>query len=110
MNIHFIFRVIIHCHLIYFVAQNVLGLAIRVSCNWLLLTYSHHCSICLLISSALPYRLALQNALKIVQTINSGENGEKREPFCTVGENVNWYSQNGKQYRDSLKTRNKSTI
>ena len=28
---------------------------------------------------------------------------EKREPFCTVGGNVNWYSHHGRWYRDSLK-------
>ena len=28
---------------------------------------------------------------------------EKRERFCTVGGNVNWYSHHGRQYRDSLK-------
>ena len=27
----------------------------------------------------------------------------KREPSCTVGGNVNWYSHYGRQYRDSLK-------
>ena len=89
MNIHFIFRVIIHCHLIYFVPQNVLGLATHVSLSWLLLTYSHRCSICLLISCALPYCLALQHALKIVQTINAGENGEKREPSCNTAKMEN---------------------
>ena len=29
---------------------------------------------------------------KSLQTINTGEGVEKREPSCTVGENVNWYS------------------
>ena len=28
---------------------------------------------------------------------------EKREPFCTVGENVNWCSHHGKQYVGSSK-------
>ena len=28
---------------------------------------------------------------------------EKREPFCTVGGNVNWYSHYGEQHGDSLK-------
>ena len=28
---------------------------------------------------------------EILQTINAGEGVEKREPSCTVDENVNWY-------------------
>ena len=28
---------------------------------------------------------------------------EKREPSCTVGGNVNWYSHYGRQYGDSFK-------
>ena len=35
---------------------------------------------------------------------------EKREPSCTVGGNVNWYSDYGEQYGDSLKTWNKTII
>ena len=35
---------------------------------------------------------------------------EKREPFCTVRGNVNWYSHYGEQYRGSLKTKNRTTI
>ena len=34
----------------------------------------------------------------------------KREPLYTVGENVNWYSHCGKQYRDFSKTENRTTI
>ena len=35
---------------------------------------------------------------------------EKREPSCTVGGNINWYSHYGRRYGDSLKkTRNKTT-
>ena len=34
---------------------------------------------------------------KNLQTINAGENMEKREPSCTVGGNVNWYSHYGEQ-------------
>ena len=30
--------------------------------------------------------------VKILQTISAGEGVENREPFCTVGANVNWYS------------------
>ena len=32
------------------------------------------------------------------QITNAGEGGEKREPACTVGGNVNWYNYYGKQY------------
>ena len=37
------------------------------------------------------------------QTINTGGDGEKMEPSCTVVGNVNWYSHYGKQYGGSLK-------
>ena len=47
---------------------------------------------------------------KNLQTINAGDGVEKREHSCTVGGNVNWYSHCGRQYGDSLKTRNKTTI
>ena len=40
---------------------------------------------------------------KYLQTINVGEGVEKREPSCTVGGNVNWYSHYGEQYRGSFK-------
>ena len=29
---------------------------------------------------------------------NAGEGAEKREPSCTVGRNVNWFSHHGEQY------------
>ena len=32
-----------------------------------------------------------------------GEDTEKREPLCTVGENANWCSQYVKQYGDTSK-------
>ena len=35
---------------------------------------------------------------KSLQTINAGEVAEKREPFSTLGGNVNWYNYYGKQY------------
>ena len=38
-----------------------------------------------------------------LQTINAEEIVEKREPFCTVGGNVNWHSYHGKQYGCYLK-------
>ena len=48
---------------------------------------------------------------KSLQTVNADAEGvEKREPSCTVGGNANWYSHYGRQYGDSLKTRNKTTI
>ena len=40
---------------------------------------------------------------KSLQTINPGKGVEKREPSCTVGGNVNWYSHYGRWYGDSLK-------
>ena len=40
---------------------------------------------------------------KNLQTINAGEGVEKREPSCTVGGNVNWYSHYGEHYGGSLK-------
>ena len=40
---------------------------------------------------------------KRLQTVNAGEGVEKREPSCTVGGNVNWYSHYGEQYGGSLK-------
>ena len=41
--------------------------------------------------------------IKNLQTINAGEGVEKREPSCTVGGNVNWYSHYGEQYGGSSK-------
>ena len=54
-----------------------------------------------------PVRMAI---VKKSQTVNAGEGVEKREHSCTVGGNVNWYSLCGRQYGDSFKTRNKTTI
>ena len=42
-------------------------------------------------------------SLKSLQITNAGEGVEKREPSCTVGGNVNWYSHYGEQYGGSLK-------
>ena len=39
---------------------------------------------------------------KNLQTLNAGEGVEKREPSCTGGGNVNWYSHYGEQYGGSL--------
>ena len=40
---------------------------------------------------------------KNLQTINSEEDLEKREPSYTVDEKVNWYTHYGEQYGDSFK-------
>ena len=37
------------------------------------------------------------------EVISLGEDVEKREPLCTVGVNINWYSHCGKQYGVSSK-------
>ena len=47
-----------------------------------------------------PVRMAVTKSL---QTINTGQGVEKREPSCTVGGNANWYSHYVEQYEDSLK-------
>ena len=47
---------------------------------------------------------------KSLHTINAGESVEKREPSCNVGGNANWFSHYERQYGDSLKTRDKTTI
>ena len=39
---------------------------------------------------------------KNLQTINAGEDVEKRETSCTVAGNVSWYSHCGEQYGDSF--------
>ena len=41
--------------------------------------------------------------LKNLQTINAREGVEKREPSCTVGGNVTWYSHYGEEYGGSSK-------
>ena len=41
--------------------------------------------------------------VKSLQTINAGEDVEKREPSYTAGEDVNWFNYYGKKYRDSSK-------
>jgi len=37
-----------------------------------------------------------------LQITNAGGGVEKREPSCTVGGNVNWYSHYGEQFGDTL--------
>jgi len=41
------------------------------------------------------------------QTINAGENAEKREPSYMRGGNVNWYNHYGNQYGESSKKKKK---
>ena len=55
-----------------------------------------------------PIRMVIMK--KNLQTINAGEDMEKREPSYTVGGNVNWYSHYGEQNGGSWKTKNKITI
>uniref|UniRef100_A0A8D1QY32 Uncharacterized protein n=1 Tax=Sus scrofa TaxID=9823 RepID=A0A8D1QY32_PIG len=47
-----------------------------------------------------PVRMAIIN--KTTNNTSAGEGVEKREPICTVGENVNWYNHYGKQYESTL--------
>ena len=47
---------------------------------------------------------------KNLQTINAGEDVEKREPSCTVGKNINWYITMENNVEIPLKIRNKVTI
>ena len=42
---------------------------------------------------------------KNLQTVNAGVGVEKREPSCTVGGNINWYSHCGEQYGGSLRNK-----
>ena len=47
-----------------------------------------------------PVRMAINKRPQITST---REDVEKLEPLCTVGGNVNWYSQYGEQYGGSLR-------
>ena len=40
--------------------------------------------------------------IKNLQTTNAGEHVEKREPACTVGGNISWYSHYGEKCGGSL--------
>ena len=53
-------------------------------------------------NKVLPHTSQNGHHQKNLQTINAGENVEKREPSYSFG-NVNWYSDYGKQYGISLK-------
>jgi len=49
----------------------------------------------------IPVRMAIIKKKK--KKISFGKDVEKREPLCTIGGIVNWYSHYGKQYGDSSK-------
>ena len=50
-----------------------------------------------------PHTSQKSHHQKNLLTINAGEDVQKREPSCTVGGNVNWYSYYGEQYGEFLK-------
>ena len=55
------------------------------------------------IKTTMRYHLTpMRMAIIKKSTKNAGKGVKKREPSCTVGGNVNWYSQYGEQYEDSL--------
>ena len=57
------------------------------------------------IKTTVKYHLATVRMAVIKKTAKSsvGEDVEKREPSCTLGENVDWYSYYGKQHEGSSK-------
>ena len=63
-----------------------------------------HCSLLEKCKSKLQWGATSQQpkqpSSKYLEIINAGENVEKREPSCTVGGNLNWYSHYGEQYGD----------
>jgi len=68
------------------------------SCSTLLIIREMH------VKTTITYRLTLSEwPSRSLQIINAGEGVEKREPLCTVGENVNWCSHYVKQYGGFLK-------
>ena len=51
------------------------------------------------IKTTIRYHLTLVRVANINKSTNKvGEDVEKREPYCTVGGNEDWYSYCGKQY------------
>ena len=56
------------------------------------------------------YTLVRMVIIKKTKIISAGENTGKREPLCTVGGNINWYSHFGKQYGNHQKLKNRSSI
>ena len=77
--------------------------------QWLTNTWKDalHCSLLEKCKSKLQWDITSYQSewpsSKSLQTINAGEGVEKRECFCTVNGNVNWFSHYGRQYGDSLK-------
>ena len=60
--------------------------------------------IIIIINSKLQWGMTSQwPSSKNLQKINAREDVEKREPSCTVGGNVNWYSHYVEQYGDFFK-------
>ena len=51
-----------------------------------------------------PLHASQDGCYPSLQAINAGEDVEKREPFYTVGGNVNWYNQYREQHASSLKS------
>ena len=49
-------------------------------------------------------------SVKKIKIAHVGKNVEKGEPLYTVDGNVNWYSHYGKEYVDSSKNKNWTTI
>ena len=64
------------------------------------------------IKTRVRYHLTLVKMAIIKKFTNAGDRVERREPSCTVGGNVNWYSHCEEQYGGSLKkkTKNRATI
>jgi len=55
------------------------------------------------IKTTMRYHLTpMRMAVIKKSTKNTGKGVKKREPSCTVGGNVNWYSHYGEPYEDSL--------
>ena len=53
------------------------------------------------IKTTVRYLITLVRMAVINKSISAGEDVEKGEPFCTVGENADWCSHCGKQYGDT---------
>ena len=63
------------------------------------------------IKTTMKYHLTpVRKAVIKKPTLKAGEDAMKREPSCTVGGNVNSNRHYGRQYRDSFKNWNKTTI
>ena len=64
------------------------------------------------IKTTVRYTLtAVRMAILKKKILNAGEGVKRREPFYTLGGNVNWHSHCGEQYGGSLKNKqtNKQT-